>query len=184
MCSATILFILALASIGATSKEALGRRQTLPDQYDLYFGDQTRADTFTDYFTDSNGQAPGIDYTTGGAYITGSDYYTLPTDNNFIATETGFDFFSSAIETGAASGNIFETGGAIASRTSGDLRPTATGSRGGSNSNGANDDRDNGSNGGNNNDRASKNSAPGTRNAHVALTSAGLVALVGAMLML
>ena len=107
MYSATIVFILALCSIGAASKEALRPRQTIPDQYDYYSGDQTGADTFTDYFTDSNGQAPGIDYTTGGAYITGSDYFTLPTDSNFVATETGLDFLSAAVETGAASSNKF-----------------------------------------------------------------------------
>ena len=189
MSSATIFLILALSSIGAASKGALRPRQTIPDQYDYYFGDQTRADTFTDYFTDSNGQAPGIDYTTGGAYITGSDYYTLSTDGNFVATETGLDYFSSAVETGAAlsgaaSSNIFETGMAIASRTSGGSRSTVTGSRGGGNSNSANDDNDNGSNGGNNNERGNKNAAPGTVNAQVALTSVGLVTLIGTMLML
>ena len=189
MCSAAIIFILALSSIGAASKEALRPRQTIPDQYDYYFGDQTRADTFTDYFTNSNGQAPGTDYTTGGAYITGSDYYTLPTDSNFVATETGLDFLSSAVETGVAlsrvaSGNIFETGMAIASRTSGGSRSTAANSRGGSNSNSANDDNEIGSSGGNNNGRDVKNAAPGTHNAQLALTSAGLVALIGTLLML
>ena len=73
---------------------------------------------------------------------------------------------------------------AIASRTSGGSRSTATGSRGGGNSNSANDDNENGSNGGNNNGRDNKNAAPGTHNAQVALTSAGLVALIGTMLML